>query len=75
MTVRLFDCAPVYVLTDVGPAHDKWYTATVLVNGEALGVGEGRSKKVAEQAAADHAIGHLEATQAPADPPVSGSDA
>lgn len=62
MTARMFDSAPVYVLTDVGPAHDKWYTATVLVNGEAVGVGEGRSKKVAEQAAADKAIGRLEAS-------------
>jgi len=60
LTARLLDTAPTYVLTDVGPAHDKWYTATVLVNGEAMGVGEGRSKKVAEQAAADQAIARIE---------------
>ena len=66
LTARLLDSAPVYVLTDVGPAHDKWYTATVLVDGEALGVGEGRSKKVAEQAAADQALERLEARAADA---------
>ena len=73
MTARLFDSAPVYVLSDVGPAHDKWYTASVLVNGEALGVGEGRSKKAAEQAAANRAIGRLEASRQ--DAAVSTADA
>lgn len=63
ITVRLFDAAPVYVLSDVGPAHDKWYTARVVVNGVEMGVGEGRSKKIAEQAAADLAIDRLESTE------------
>jgi ribonuclease-3 len=54
--VRLFDLAPVYVVSETGPAHDKRFTATVLVRGEALGRGEGTSKKFAEQAAASEAL-------------------
>jgi ribonuclease-3 len=46
---------PSYELTDVGPDHEKWFTATVSVDGEALGQGEGRSKKEAEQVAAAEA--------------------
>ncbi len=55
LTARLHDTAPVYVLSDTGPDHDKWFTATVIVAGQSVGYGEGRSKKVAEQAAAEQA--------------------
>jgi ribonuclease III len=55
LTARQFDMAPVYVLSDVGPDHDKRFFATVIVDGQAVGKGEGRSKKVAEQAAAEKA--------------------
>ena len=52
LTARLFDCAPVYLLTESGPDHAKTFAASVLVGGKVLGEGSGRSKKLAEQAAA-----------------------
>jgi ribonuclease-3 len=55
LTVRLRDVAPVYVLSESGPDHDKRFVATVIVDGVSVGVGEGRSKKAAEQAAAEQA--------------------
>lgn len=51
--------APVYELTASGPDHAKWFLARVLVDGEVLGEGEGRSKKAAEQAAASAACAVL----------------
>jgi ribonuclease-3 len=51
-TVRLFDSAPVYVVSDEGPEHEKTFSATAMVTGRALGSGQGRTKKAAEQAAA-----------------------
>lgn len=50
---------PVYEVTDVGPDHEKTFTATVLVDGQAVGAGEGRSKKQAEQRAAREAYHRL----------------
>jgi ribonuclease-3 len=55
LTARLFDTAPVYVLTETGPDHEKRFSATVIVSGRPAGAGEGRSKKLAEQAAAEQA--------------------
>ena len=55
ITARQHDTAPVYVLSDTGPDHDKRFFATVIVQGVAVGQGEGRSKKIAEQAAAEQA--------------------
>lgn len=55
LTARLFDTAPVYVLSESGPDHDKRFSATVIVAGDHVGKGEGRSKKTAEQAAAEKA--------------------
>ena len=55
LTARMHDSAPVYVLSDTGPDHDKRFFATVIVQGVAVGTGEGRSKKTAEQAAAEQA--------------------
>ncbi|HEY4610549.1 MAG TPA: ribonuclease III, partial [Ilumatobacteraceae bacterium] len=62
LTARLFDVAPVYLLTETGPDHSKTFTATVLVDGVALGVGEGKSKKLAEQQAASEAFDSLSAS-------------
>src|SRR4051794_37980870 len=59
LTARLYDKAPVYLLTETGPDHSKTFTATVMVDGVALGVGEGRSKKLAEQHAASEAFDAL----------------
>ncbi len=55
LTARLFDTAPVYVISESGPDHQKSFSATVIVSGNAAGAGEGRSKKLAEQAAAEQA--------------------
>lgn len=60
MTARLFDVAPHYLLTDDGPDHEKTFYATVIVNGRELGHGEGRSKKAAEQIAAEIACNTLQ---------------
>ena len=64
LTARLHDTAPVYVLSDTGPDHQKHFFATVIVGGQAVGKGEGRSKKQAEQAAAEQAWHTLSNTAA-----------
>ncbi|MFM7225167.1 MAG: ribonuclease III family protein, partial [Actinomycetota bacterium] len=43
---------PRYQVVDVGPDHAKHFTATVLLDDEPMGEGEGRTKKQAEQVAA-----------------------
>ncbi len=50
---------PVYEVSDAGPDHDKVFTAQVMLDGEWLGRGVGRSKKAAEQQAAREAYGVL----------------
>ena len=52
---------PVYVVSSSGPDHDKRFVAQVVVGGEVLGRGEGRSKRSAEQAAAAGATMRLRA--------------
>lgn len=47
--------SPVYEITSTGPDHAKVFTAEVVVDGETLGSGQGRSKKAAEQLAATEA--------------------
>jgi ribonuclease-3 len=47
--------APVYEVSSRGPDHAKSFHARVLVDGEVVGEGDGRSKKAAEQAAASEA--------------------
>jgi ribonuclease-3 len=44
-----------------GPAHDRRFTCAALVDGEQRGVGTGRTKKEAEQAAAHEALESLAA--------------
>ena len=61
LSARLRDVAPVYVLAESGPDHDKRFVATVFVDGVEMGRGEGRSKKTAEQAAAEMACATLSA--------------
>ena len=61
MTARLYDVAPVYVVSDSGPDHEKHFVATAIVAGRPLGRGEGRSKKAAEQIAAEQACAALRA--------------
>jgi ribonuclease-3 len=43
-----------------GPPHDRSFTAAAIVDGEVLGTGIGRSKKDAEQAAAQQTLAALE---------------
>lgn len=42
-----------------GPAHDRLFTCAAVIDGERLGVGSGRSKKDAEQLAAQEALERL----------------
>lgn len=52
LTADLGVGVPSYEISSTGPDHDKEFTATVIVGGEARGSGVGRSKKEAEQRAA-----------------------
>jgi ribonuclease-3 len=47
--------APVYDVEDDGPDHAKTFTAVVMLAGEVRGTGSGRTKKAAEQEAAEAA--------------------
>lgn len=50
---------PEYLITESGPDHDKRFTAQVKFGEQVLGLGEGRSKKAAEQQAAASAFALL----------------
>ncbi|MDP9463470.1 MAG: ribonuclease III [Actinomycetota bacterium] len=63
LTARLYDTAPVYLLTEFGPDHNKTFKATVVVAGTVRGAGEGKSKKLAEQQAASEAYDALSALE------------
>ncbi|HEY7946324.1 MAG TPA: ribonuclease III [Acidimicrobiales bacterium] len=52
MVVRRVGRLPQYEVAGTGPDHARRYTASVIVGGDVVGQGEGRSKKDAEQAAA-----------------------
>jgi ribonuclease-3 len=54
---------PSYRVASSGPDHDKRFTAHVYVESELFGVGEGHSKKEAEQNAAREALARLEADE------------
>ena len=56
--------SPEYRLEESGPDHEKSFHAAVVVGSEILGEGEGRSKKEAEQAAAEQAWVELSARHA-----------
>jgi ribonuclease-3 len=43
-----------------GPPHDRRFVALAVVDGERLGRGEGKTKKAAEQSAAERALDRLE---------------
>ena len=45
-----------HILETVGPAHEREFMAEVRLDGQSLGTGRGRSKKLAEQAAAQAAL-------------------
>jgi ribonuclease-3 len=46
-----------------GPGHRRHYQVEVCLAGVRLGVGEGTTRRAAEQAAAKEAIGRFEATR------------
>ncbi len=50
---------PTYSVEGSGPDHDRTFSAVVAVDGDNLGTGTGRSKKAAEQAAAQRALSSL----------------
>ena len=53
--------APVYsVVKEEGPHHDKIFTIMVTISDVEYGIGKGRSKKTAEQNAAEEAIRKIE---------------
>jgi ribonuclease-3 len=50
-----------YAVVDVeGPPHERRFTCAAVIDGEHVGVGDGRSKKAAEQEAARKALERLE---------------
>lgn len=52
--------APIYVVSESGgSSHDPWFVVDVMVAGESLGQGRGRSKRLAERAAATAALRRL----------------
>ena len=59
---------PEYVIEDDGPDHMKTFTAQVRVGEQLYGNGTGRSKKEAEQAAAETAYGDIAAELGVSDP-------
>ena len=67
-TQRATGGRPAYrVLEAVGPDHDKIFRVEVSVGGEVLGMGIGRSRRVAETAAAAEAVAVLSARAAEAE--------
>ena len=57
-----------YSVLDVeGPPHERNFVCAALVDGEEVGRGSGRSKKDAEQEAAEQALAAIDVTAAPAE--------
>lgn len=65
LSARAYEELPRYHHVSEGPDHAKRFSATVSVNGDAVGRGKGRSKKQAEQAAARMAWEHLSGARLP----------
>lgn len=59
LAAHRFDELPAYRLSDEGPDHEKRFRAEVSLGAATVGAGEGRSKKLAEQAAAKVALAVL----------------
>lgn len=68
-TQEHFRSTPHYRTTvESGPAHDRSFSAEVILQGKALGQGRGRSKKIAEQQAAEQALEGLTRCPTPLSP-------
>lgn len=63
LAARHFDAPPVYSVSGEGPDHERWFVATVLLDGAPFGDGGGRTKKQAEQVAAAAAFTALSAAK------------
>lgn len=62
LTQRIFHQAPAYTVVDTtGPDHAKHFVSEIAIAGHIWGRGAGRSKKVAEQAAAREALAAVRA--------------
>ncbi len=70
LAAQRFDRLPRYLVRDEGPDHAKRFFATVRLDGDVYGNGEGGSKKQAEQAAARAAWMRISAGE----PPVDGQE-
>ncbi|MDO3394940.1 ribonuclease III [Nocardioides cremeus] len=66
---------PEYVIEDSGPDHQKTFTAQVRVGEDLYGNGTGRSKKEAEQAAAETAYGEIAGRLGVTDPAETAAEA
>jgi ribonuclease-3 len=56
-TQEKFGCVPTYaIVRERGPDHDKVFEVELAVRGQLQGIGAGKSKKEAEQAAARHVL-------------------
>lgn len=66
---------PEYVIEDSGPDHQKTFTAQVRVGDDLYGNGTGRSKKEAEQAAAETAYGEIADRLGVTDPAETAAEA
>lgn len=51
------------IVNEIGPAHNRYFVSAVYIDGKKVGQGEGKSKKEAEQEAAEKAIFYLEKKQ------------
>jgi ribonuclease-3 len=60
LSAKLGRTIPEYRVTDEGPDHAKVFFAAVYIGDEWLGSGSGRSKKVAEEQAAQQACTTLQ---------------
>jgi ribonuclease III len=73
LTAAEFLGVPEYRVEESGPDHQKSFRATVRVAGRTFGSGAGRSKKEAEQQAAEAAYRAIKESPPPAEPPDSGA--
>jgi ribonuclease III len=60
LLARRGDTVGYEVTSEDGPPHERTFSVSAMVNGETIGSGTGRSKKDAEQAAAQAALDDLE---------------
>ena len=57
---RRADVVDYEIESEDGPPHDRRFVALAMVDGEELGRGSGKTKKAAEQSAAERALDRLE---------------